>query len=123
MKKSLPRNTTLSWILRIVLVLTILFFALFSLDVFDSEHGVWEIIIGLFMHNIPSMVMIVILVIALKREDVAGMLLVLCALGFGVFIGMNGRFMWGTLILLAIPVLIGVLFIANHYFFGKKQSE
>lgn len=49
-----------------------------------------ETIVALFMHNIPSMVMIVILVIAWKREDIAEMLLVLCALGFGVLLGMKG---------------------------------
>jgi hypothetical protein len=52
-----------------------------------------ETIVALFMHNIPSMVMIVILVIAWKRENIAEMLLVLCALGFGVLLGMKGRLM------------------------------
>ncbi len=82
-----------------------------------------ETIVALFMHNIPSMVMIVILVIAWKREDIAGMLLVFCATGFGVMLGLKGRLMWGTLIMLAIPVFIGILFSANHYLFGRKQAE
>ena len=123
MKTNLPGNPTLSWVLRILLILTILFFALFSLDVFEDGLELWDTIVALFMHNIPSLVMIVILIIAWKREDIAGMLLILCALGFGAFMGIKGRFMWGTLIVLAIPVLIGALFVANHYYFGKKQIE
>lgn len=123
MKTILPGNPTLSWVLRILLILTILFFALFSLDVFEEGLGLWDTLLALFMHNIPSLVMIVLLIIAWKREDAAGILLILCALGFGVFIGMRNGFMWGTVIVLAIPVLIGGLFLANHYLFGKKQIE
>lgn len=58
------------WTPRIVSILFILFLALFSLDVFDSCSGVFECVLGLFMHNIPSLVLLIIVLIAWKREIV-----------------------------------------------------
>lgn len=123
MKTNLPGNPSLSWVLRVLLILTILFFALFSFDVFGEGKGIWEVIVDLLMHNIPSFVMIIILAIAWKREDAAGYLLLICVAGFGIFIGYKGRFMWGTAMMLAIPFLIGALFLVNHYLLGKQEAD
>lgn len=122
MKKSPQRgNVYLSWVLRILLILTILVFALFSIDVFEEEKGFWNIATGLLMHNIPAMVMIIILIIAWKRENIGGILLILCILGFATFLfARSGNFMWGTAMMLGIPFLIGALFIINYYLIDFK---
>lgn len=77
MKTNIQGNPNLSWTLRILLILIILFFALLSLDVFDAHSGFWDTLTGLFMHNIPSLVMIVILIIAWKWENIGGSLLII----------------------------------------------
>ena len=104
-------------------MIMIIFFALFSLDVFEGENGFWEILGDLLMHNIPSFVMILILVIAWKQENIGGILLMISALGFGIFLFFRmNTFMYGTLIMLGIPFLIGALFVVNHYYLGKSKS-
>jgi len=114
-------NQNLTWVLRILLILMILFWALFSLDVFTEQQGFWNILVGFLMHNIPVFVMIIILIIAWKWEHIGGMLLMLCVLGFAFFIfARSGRFMYGTLIMVGIPFLIGAMFVVNHYLLGKK---
>jgi len=123
MKTKMPGNPVVTWILRGFLIFMILFFALFSLDVFEEEGSFWEIVAGFLIHNIPSFVMIIILVIAWKREHLGGLLLMLCMLGFGIFFyARSGNFMYGTVIMLGIPFLIGALFVVNHYYIGKKQE-
>ncbi|PLX11078.1 MAG: hypothetical protein C0598_08930, partial [Marinilabiliales bacterium] len=124
MKTNLPGNIYISWILRILLIIIILVFALFSLDVFEDGKGIWEIIAGLFMHNLPSLVMIIILFIAWKNELMGGVLLLLGVIGFGIFLFFKiDNFMYGTVILLGIPFLIGIMFVINHYLLGKKQTS
>ena len=124
MKTNLPGNIYISWILRILLIIIILVFALFSLDVFEDGKGIWEIIAGLFMHNLPSLVMIIILFIAWKNELMGGVLLLLGVIGFGIFLFFKiDNFMYGTVILLGIPFLIGIMFVINHYLLGKKQTN
>jgi len=103
--------------------------ALFSIDVFQKEQGFWNILVGFLMKNIPVFVMIFILIIAWKRENIGGMLLMLGVLGFTIFvIALSGQMLSGTLItnyilhiyFLGIPFLIGALFVVNHYLLGKK---
>ena len=124
MKKTTHKgNRYLTWVLRILLILMILFWALFSLDVFEEEQGFWNILVAFLMHNIPVFVMIFILIIAWKREHIGGMLLMLFSLGFTAFIiARMGQFMWGTLIMVGIPFLIGAMFVINHYLLGNKKS-
>ena len=58
----------LYWAPRVMTIIFILFISMFSLDIFDLNLGFWGTIVGLFMHNIPSFVMIVLLIIAWKHE-------------------------------------------------------
>ena len=58
----------LYWIPRIFSILFILFLAMFSLDVFESCNGFLECALALFMHNIPVLILAIILIIAWKHE-------------------------------------------------------
>ncbi|NQT78503.1 MAG: hypothetical protein HQ565_12365 [Bacteroidetes bacterium] len=116
-------NLYVSWTLRVLLILMILFFALFSLDVFDEGQGFWDTSVAFMMHNIPSFAMIIILIIAWKWEHIGGALLMLCILGFAIFLFVQSdNFMYGTLIMVGIPFLIGMMFVINHYYLGKRES-
>jgi len=123
MKTKIQGNPYLSWVLRILLIIMILFFALFSLDVFEEGKDFWEILTDLFMHNLPSFVMIIFLIIAWRNELIGGILLMLGILGFGIFLFFRiDNFSYGTVIMLGIPFLIGALFVVNHYYLGGKQE-
>lgn len=116
-------NPYLSWVLRILLILMILFWALFSIDVFEEEQGFWNIVVAFLMHNIPVFVMIIILIVAWKWENIGGILLMLGIIGISIFFfSRSGRFMYGTFIMVGIPFLIGGLFIINYYLLGNKQA-
>ena len=119
MKTKIQGNPYLSWVLRILLIIMILFFALFSLDVFEEGKGFWEMLADFLGHNIPSFVMIIILIIAWRNELIGGILLMLGVLGFGIFLYFKIDHVTN---MLGIPFLIGALFVVNYYFLGKKQA-
>lgn len=60
------------WAPRILSLLFLGFLAIFSLDVFDGNYGFWGTVVGLFMHNIPVILLGLLLAVAWKRETVGG---------------------------------------------------
>lgn len=65
------------WLPRILSIFFVAFLALFSLDVFEPGKSAAEIAVGLFMHNIPALVLAAIAVISWKREIVGGVVFIL----------------------------------------------
>lgn len=65
-KRSISRK--LYWTPRIIAILLLGFMALFSLDVIEPSKSISEILIGLFMHNIPVFILAVLLWLAWTRE-------------------------------------------------------
>ena len=113
------------WTPRILSILFICFIAMFSLDVFSPELSLWQIIIGLFMHNIPTFIMIIILIVSWKHEIVGGIAFLLAGFLYIFMTIFNGvpwylALSWSTVI--AGPeFLIGTLFLIN--WFKKDKTK
>lgn len=60
------------WAPRILAIIYIFFLVVFSLDVFGENLGFWGTTQAFFLHNIPTLVLAVLLGIAWKREFVGG---------------------------------------------------
>lgn len=108
----------LYWFPRILMILFIGFISLFAFDVF-GEYNFPEILLALFMHLLPTFALIIILIIAWKKELIGGIITIL----FGIFT----IFMFGTwkepvsFLIISLPVLIiGSMFILHHYLIQKK---
>jgi hypothetical protein len=108
------------WTPRILSILFILFLALMSLDIFGNNYTFWETIIGLFMHNLPSLILLVILIISWKHEIVGGIAFILAGFLYIGFILKNiisTGFEWymlsWTIQISGIAFLIGYLWILN----------
>jgi len=100
---------------------------MFSLDVFDMKLGFWGTVLGLFMHNIPVFVLLIVLLISWKHEIVGGIAFTLAGTLYIVIVLMNmlrNSFEWymvSWILIVAGPAfLIGVLFIIN---WRKKQNN
>lgn len=63
----------LYWSPRILSILFVLFLALFSLDVFGNGYSFWQTALALFMHNIPVIILAILLIISWKYEIVGAM--------------------------------------------------
>ncbi|MBW3017394.1 hypothetical protein KY316_03390, partial [Candidatus Woesearchaeota archaeon] len=75
MKKKI--NKFVYWFPRIMSILFIVFLALMSLDIFDMGLGFWGTVLGLFMHNIPTIILAAILIASWKYEIVGGIAFIL----------------------------------------------
>lgn len=113
------------WTPRVLSIIFICFLALFSLDVISSELNIWQIIAGLFMHNIPAFVLIIVLIISWKHEVVGGVIFLLAGL-FYIFLTITRATLewyivlsW-SLIIAGPAFLIGILFLIN--WFKKRQK-
>jgi hypothetical protein len=113
----------LYWAPRILCILAILFISLFAGDAFSPELSFWQQVNALFMHLIPSFVLILFLVIAWKRELIGGILFVavgIIASPFVFYLNYHYNhfpFWQCILILLMITfpfILVGLLFILSH---------
>ena len=104
----------LRWTPRVLAILFIAFIALFALDVFDAGYNLWETIVGLFMHLLPNLALLAVVILAWRRPWVG-------ALGFLAFAGWYmvafvGAFDWSAYALIAgIPALIGVIYLADWF--------
>jgi hypothetical protein len=107
----------LFWTPRILGIMFVLFLMLFSLDVFEPGLTAWQIAVGLFMHNIPALVLLVALVFSWKHEAVGGIVFIAAGLLYMLMLAMNTKIEWYMLswsITIAGPAfLIGILFIMN----------
>ena len=115
------------WTPRLLSIVFILFLMLFSLDIFDLQLGFWGTILGLFMHNIPAFILLVIVIISWKHEIVGGVVFILAGILYIarllMTILMNPPPQWYMLswsIQIAGPAfLIGILFLIGWF---KKRE-
>ena len=106
-----PLKQILFWTPRIAGILFVLFLSLFALDIFDMQLGFWGTVVGLFMHLIPNIVLIIVIVLAWKREWVGAV----GFLGWAIFyVARFHGFDWIAYVMIAgIPALIGLLFLVG----------
>jgi len=91
---------------------------MFSLDVFSENLGFWGTALGLFMHNIPALILAIVLWISWKREIVGGIGFILGGISYIVMIlvniirtGFEWYYLAWALQISGIAFLIGALFI------------
>ncbi len=101
------------WAPRIAALLIILFTGLFSLDVFSEGLTPLQTLVAFVMHNIPSIAMILVLILAWKRPLVGFWAFLVVALGFVIFF-VRDIFALTNLVLFVIPLLlVAFLFYAD----------
>ncbi|OGK15656.1 hypothetical protein A3H80_02190 [Candidatus Roizmanbacteria bacterium RIFCSPLOWO2_02_FULL_37_19] len=104
---------TITKMARIVTVIYIIFISLFALDIFDAGYDPLELIVGLFMHLIPSFIFIAIAIIAWKKERLGGLLFILASLVTVVLFNTYKSF--GSFLLVSLPlIIIGGLFLSSR---------
>ena len=117
------------WAPRILSILFILFLALMSLDVFSPGLSFQQIVVGLFIHNIPVFILLAILLISWKYEIVGGIAFILAGILYVALMIRNmfqyqfGAYMLSYSLIIAGPAfLIGILFIINWINKNKQKS-
>ncbi|MBD3203462.1 hypothetical protein GF327_04150 [Candidatus Woesearchaeota archaeon] len=76
----LTRDKAVYWAPRILSISFILFFSMFSLDVFSENYTILETFAALFMHNVPTFLLVFALIIAWKKQAAGGILFLILGL-------------------------------------------
>ena len=119
----------LHWLPRILCILAILLISVFALDAFNPELTLWNQIIGFIRHLIPSFILILLLVLAWKKELIGGIVFTIIGLGLSPLIFIHNFRMnhsvWMSLSIIALITIpfsiVGILFIMSHY--RKKRVK
>ena len=90
---------------------------MFALDVFSEGYGFKETIFALFMHLVPTYLVVAALVIAWRWEGVGAILFVALALFYMMMSRGAGWIISGPLL------LIGFLFFSTGIFVGGQRSR
>ncbi|HLK55734.1 MAG TPA: hypothetical protein VKU00_04180 [Chthonomonadaceae bacterium] len=69
-------RTLLLWSPRVVAILVVLFLSLFALDVFEEKRSLAEWLLALFIHLIPSLLLLAAVILAWRREWIGGVVFV-----------------------------------------------
>jgi len=112
----------LYWIPRILTILSLLFMTMFSFDVFDGAESFGMKMLGFVIHNIPVMILIVILIISWKWELAGGALFILASIS-GTFFYHSFSGNPVSLVVIAPFLLAGILFILHSVLYGKKSVK
>ena len=117
-KKGLPK-----WLLPVAGVF-ILFVSLFALDVFTGDYSLGQLAVALFMHLIPTFVLLLILRLAWRWEWIGGLVCIAAALFFLIWLVEPGSQLWAANLLFVIPLLlVGVLFLLNWTFRDEMRNR
>jgi len=116
-----PRlSKIIHWAPRAASILIIFFISLFSLDVFDMEASPLELLGGFLIHNIPSIVMLVLLIFAWKRPAVGFVAFMVAGALFAIFF-VRDIYALPNLILFVFPILlIAFLFYVDWKWFKPQ---
>jgi len=96
-----------------------------SLDVFDGKLDFWQTLFGLFIHNIPALVLLLVIIISWKYEIVGGIVFILAGLLYIWLISdqIFNNFQWYYLSWIiqisGVAFFIGALFLIG--WFRKKK--
>lgn len=119
----------LHWLPRIICILAILFISMFSLDAFTPGLTIWQQLGGFLIHNIPSFVILGILIIAWKWEFTGGITFIILGLVFYLLVFLlnhyRNQFSVGRSLvnaaMIAVPIIIvGILFVWSH---NRKKKD
>lgn len=86
-------NRWIYWTPRILSILFLAFLAMLSLDIFGNGYGFWGTVLGLFMHNIPVLILLIVLLISWKYEIVGGIAFIIAGLLY-ILLLMRNPFEW-----------------------------
>ncbi|MDD3293024.1 MAG: hypothetical protein PHT67_02985 [Candidatus Pacebacteria bacterium] len=110
-------KTIIYYLPRFLSIVLILYISLFSLDVFGEYTG-WELLIALFMHLMPTFLLIGVIVVAWKRDLVGAIAYFILGFGYILMAGFDRP--WSWYVFISGPAfLVGTLFLIS--WFQKKK--
>jgi len=109
------KTTWMIWIPRVLVLLIALFWAVFSLDVFEGNAPFSQKLLDLLIHNLPSFILLFVLALTWNRAFWAGILFALVTIATVIFFGRTATPLPTFLITTLPAALISLLFFLARY--------
>jgi len=124
------KEKILFWLPRILCIAAILFISYFSLDAFEPGPPLGQQILDFLIHNTPSYILILVLILAWKKELIGGIIftvfgLITSPLVYALNIHRNHSVKQSLTIVLLITfpfIITGILFIVSHLVRRKQKN-
>ncbi len=116
-------NKFIYWAPRILSILFVLFLMMFSLDIFDGNYGFWGTILGLFMHNIPALILLAVVIISWKRELVGAIAFILAGLLYICLTIFNRDIPWYLALSWSMTIAGPALLVGILFFIGWRKKR
>lgn len=118
----MDKNNILFWSPRIIIIILICIVVLFSLDVFEMEGSFSEKIGGFLMHNIPAILLGLLLIFSWKKEKAGGIAFIILGTIFTVFFKTYEAI--GIFLLISLPPIVsGFLFLLHDQKIKKASNS
>jgi hypothetical protein len=123
-------NGIFRWMPRVICILAIALISLFAFDAFSEGRSFLQNMGSLFLHLLPSFILIVFLVVSWKRELIGGILFLVTGIVVSPFV-YNLNFQrthsvgasLGVILLMTLPIIVvGVLFILSHFMNKRDRA-
>lgn len=104
------------WSPRVLSMIFIVFIMLFSLDIFEPGVPWYDIIVGLFIHNIPAFILIIILWLSLNKPLIGAITYFLLGVLYIIWvIVVTDLEMFGAILAICLPsMIIGILYFIDY---------
>jgi hypothetical protein len=119
MKKSIVK--LLLWAPRVIALFHLGFLFLLSLDVFEEGASFTDVLVGLFMHNLPALGLVVALTVAWMERIFGGILFMALAGVFWFAFG-AGENVMATFLMTLVPATLGLLFILQGFLLRNSKK-
>ncbi len=104
----------LRWTARIISLVFAVFISIFASDVFSEEYSFRGKVVALLMHLVPTFFVILILMLAWRREWIGGIAYTIPGILYIVFAW--GKFDWSAYAVISGPLfLLGILFFMSWH--------
>jgi hypothetical protein len=109
---------TLFWAPRILTIAFAAFLSIFALDVFNGARGPAQTALSLLMHLTPTLVILLVLALAWRRERIA-------AIAFAALGALYLAWAWGRFPISVYFAIAGPLFVMSALFYANwfRRSE
>lgn len=116
----------LYWAPRVLAILFIAFLSLFSLDVFEAGQGLGEMLLGFLIHNIPSIIISLLLIVAWRNDLFGAIAFSVVGLAFIILLLVNTKEVgetWLMVLIRSLPITGFALVVALLFFLNWQKRR
>lgn len=114
------KTKLIRWTPRVLSICLVVLLFMLSLDVFEIDATLTELLLAFLMHNIPALILTLVIILSWKKPWIGAIIFALAGLFYIVFLlFMDRPLMFGAIMTLSLPAFISSVF----YYLDFRQSK